>query len=58
VEASGVTNVVAYASYYSHGVERTLDKLPLRGQDRSPSKYTNCGVCVILESKVCPLEFP
>jgi hypothetical protein len=44
------------ASYYSHGVERTLDKLPSRRQGRSPLKYIICRLCISLERKVCPLK--
>jgi hypothetical protein len=44
------------ASKKGHQVERTLDKLPSRGQDRSLLKYTNCGICVSFEIKVCFLE--
>jgi hypothetical protein len=36
-----------------------LDKLPLRGQARSPLKYSNCGVCSCVGrsvwEEVCPL---
>ena len=28
----------------------------MRRQGRSPLKYTNCGVCISLEKKVCLLE--
>jgi hypothetical protein len=44
------------ASYYSRGVERTSNKLPLRGQGRSPLKYMNCKLCISLERKVCLVE--
>jgi hypothetical protein len=39
------------ASYYRHEVERTLNKLSLREQGRSPLKYTNCRLCIRLEEK-------
>jgi hypothetical protein len=32
------------------------EELSLRGQGRSPLKYTNCGLCIILERKVCLLK--
>jgi hypothetical protein len=48
LEFSGALHTMAM------GVERTLYKLPLKGG--SPLKYTNCGVCISLERKVCPLE--
>jgi hypothetical protein len=36
-------------AHYSHGVERTLDKLSSKGQGRSPLKYTNCKLHISLE---------
>jgi hypothetical protein len=30
--------------HFSHWVERTLDKLPSKGQGGSPLKYENCEV--------------
>ena len=44
------------AAHYARLVERTLDKLPSREQGRSPMKYTNYGVYISLERKVCLLE--
>jgi hypothetical protein len=44
------------AAHYTHLVERALDKLPSREQGRSPMKYTNCGIYISLERKVCLLE--
>ena len=38
-------------SYYGCWVERTLDKLLSKEQDRSPLKYTNCGPYMILKIK-------
>jgi hypothetical protein len=43
-------------SLYGCGVKRILDKLSSRGQDRSLLKYTNCGVCISLKIKICPLK--
>ena len=44
------------ASHYSCGIKRILDKLPTRGQGRSPLKYINCRLWIILERKVCLVE--
>jgi hypothetical protein len=44
------------ASHYGRGVKRTLYKLSSREQDRSPLKYTNCGVWISLEKKNYPFE--
>jgi hypothetical protein len=44
------------ALYYSRWVEKTSNKLPSREQGGSPLKYTNYGVCISLERKVCPLK--
>jgi hypothetical protein len=43
-------------SQNGHKIERTSDKLSLRGQGRSPLKYTNCELCISLEKKICPLK--
>jgi hypothetical protein len=50
------THVIRGASHYGCRIKRILDKLPLRGQGRSPLKYTNCRVCISLEKKVCLLN--
>jgi hypothetical protein len=44
--------MVRGASYYSHQVERTLDKLSSRGPSGNPLKYTNCRVYISLENKL------
>jgi hypothetical protein len=33
-----------------------LNKLLSSGQGRNPLKYTNCGICISLKRKLCPLE--
>jgi hypothetical protein len=38
--------MVRSASCYGHWVQRTLYKLSLRGQGRSPLKYKNCRLCI------------
>jgi hypothetical protein len=48
--------MVRGASYYSHQVERTLDKLSSRGPSGNPLKYTNCRVYISLEKKFCLLK--
>jgi hypothetical protein len=35
----------------AYWVEWTLNKPSLKGKDRSPLKYVNCGVCISLEKK-------
>jgi hypothetical protein len=35
---------------------KDLRETPSKEQNKSPSKYTNCGVCISLERKVCLLE--
>jgi hypothetical protein len=56
------------ASCYGHQVERTSNKLPSSGQGKSlnklfssgqgrcPLKYTNYGVCMSLERRICFFE--
>jgi hypothetical protein len=44
------------ASRYNPQVEWTLNKFILRRQDRSLLKYTNGGVCSILEKRICLLK--
>jgi hypothetical protein len=42
--------------HYNHWVKRTLDKLSLKRQGRSPLKYTNYGVCISVEKKFVHLR--
>jgi hypothetical protein len=50
-----IWNSLKSASHYNRGVERTLDKLPSRGQGRSPLKYINCRLFISLERNFCSL---